>query len=50
MKRFYREGDHVRLEPANGEMDPIYVRSGEFRIQGKVVGVQRQFDSPGGAI
>jgi len=41
LKRFYREKDHVRLEPANSEMQPIRVRSGEFRIQGKVVGIQR---------
>jgi len=41
LKRFYREGDGVRLEPANGRMQPIHVRTGEFRIQGKVVGIQR---------
>ncbi len=41
LKRFYRDGDGVRLEPANSRMRPIHVQSGEFRIQGKVVGVQR---------
>jgi repressor LexA len=41
LKRFYREGRKVRLEPANREMEAIYVKSGEFRIQGKVIGVQR---------
>ena len=41
LKRFYRDGDGVRLEPANNGMRPIRVQSGEFRIQGKVVGVQR---------
>ena len=41
LKRFYRHGESVRLEPANSGMRPIYVQSGEFRIQGKVVGVQR---------
>jgi len=41
LKRFHREGDGVRLEPANGRTQPIHVRTGEFRIQGKVVGVQR---------
>lgn len=44
LKRLYRERDGVRLEPANRNMVPIRVRSGEFRIQGKVVGVQRQYD------
>jgi len=41
LKRFHREGDGVRLEPANSAMRPIHVRTGEFRIQGKVVGIQR---------
>jgi len=41
LKRFHREGDGVRLDPANSRMQPIHVRTGEFRIQGKVVGVQR---------
>jgi repressor LexA len=41
LKRFYRDRDGIRLEPANRRLKPIRVRSGEFRIQGKVVGVQR---------
>jgi repressor LexA len=41
LKRFYREANGVRLEPANSRMRPIHVQSGEFKIQGKVVGVQR---------
>lgn len=41
LKRFYRDGSGMRLEPANSSMRPIHVQSGEFRIQGKVVGVQR---------
>jgi len=45
LKRFYREKDGVRLDRANSMMGPIYVRSGEFAIQGKVVGVQRFLDS-----
>jgi repressor LexA len=43
LKRFYREADGVRLEPANPTMTSIHVMSGEFRIQGKVVGVLRLF-------
>ncbi|HUT57065.1 MAG TPA: transcriptional repressor LexA [Phycisphaerae bacterium] len=42
LKRFYRDGDGVRLEPANSQMQPIHVQTGEFGIQGKVVGVQRK--------
>ena len=41
LKRFYRERGGVRLEPANQDMAPIHVTSGEFRIQGTVVGVVR---------
>jgi repressor LexA len=41
LKRFHREGNSVRLDPANRTMQPIHVRRGEFRIQGKVVGIQR---------
>jgi repressor LexA len=41
LKRFYREKNRIRLQPANRKMKPIYVASGEFMIQGKVVAVQR---------
>ncbi|MCX4245538.1 transcriptional repressor LexA [Paraliomyxa miuraensis] len=44
-KRFYHEGDRIRLEPANSSMNPIYVRRDEFRaieVLGKVVGVYRR--------
>jgi repressor LexA len=43
LKHFYREGNRVRLQPANPTMDPIYVdASSEIEIQGKVVLVIRQ--------
>lgn len=41
LKRFYREGRRIRLEPANRELAPIYVKRGDFKIQGKMVGVMR---------
>jgi len=41
LKRFFREKDGVRLEPANRNLKPIRVQEGEFRIQGVLVGVQR---------
>lgn len=41
LKRFYREGERVRLQPANITMDPIYVAANDVRIQGRVVGVLR---------
>jgi repressor LexA len=40
LKRFFREKDRVRLQPANSEMEPIY--ASEVQVQGKVVGVIRK--------
>ncbi len=40
LKRFFREDDRIRLQPANAEMEPIY--ASEVQIQGKVVGVIRK--------
>ncbi|MFO8035942.1 MAG: transcriptional repressor LexA [Anaerolineales bacterium] len=43
LKRYYFEGDRVRLQPANPTMDPIYVDpSTDLEIQGKVVLIIRQ--------
>jgi len=38
LKRFYVEGSVVRLQPANIEMDPIYVPAAQVAIQGRVLG------------
>jgi repressor LexA len=44
LKRFYREaGGKVRLQPANSEMQPIFVPADEVKIQGRVVGVLRKY-------
>ncbi len=43
LKRFFKESDRIRLEPANSSMAPIYINKGEFKIQGKCVGVIRRF-------
>ena len=40
LKRFYKERDRVRLQPANSEMEPIYAR--DVKIQGRVIGVIRR--------
>jgi repressor LexA len=43
LKRFYREPDHIRLEPANKEMSPIIVHStDDASILGVLVGVMRK--------
>ena len=43
LKRFYAEGQVVRLQPANVEMDPIYVPAAQVAIQGRVLGVLRKY-------
>jgi repressor LexA len=40
VKRYFREDDHVRLQPENDALEPI--RSREVRVLGRVVGVFRQ--------
>jgi repressor LexA len=40
VKRFFREADHVRLQPENETMEPI--RSREVQVLGRVVGVVRK--------
>lgn len=42
LKRFYREADRIRLQPANSTMDPIIVH-GDINIQGVVRAVIRKF-------
>lgn len=41
VKTFYKEKDHIRLQPQNSSMDPIIVH--EVSILGKVIGVIRLF-------
>src|SRR3989344_5642963 len=43
LKRFFKEPDRIRLEPANSSMEPIYAAFGDVQIQGKCVGVIRRF-------
>ena len=43
LKRFYKEKDHIRLEPANDTMDPIIVDpSQDAKVLGILVGVLRK--------
>ena len=39
VKTFYKEEDHIRLQPENDDMDPIIVN--DCRILGRVFGVFR---------
>ena len=40
VKRFFKEDDHIRLQPENETMEPI--RSREVQVLGRVVGVLRK--------
>jgi repressor LexA len=43
LKRFYKEKDHIRLEPANGAMAPIVVDpTRDTKVLGVLVGVLRK--------
>ncbi len=44
LKRFYREKNRIRLQPANAAMSPIYVQ--EVVIQGVVRGLFRRMAAP----
>jgi len=41
LKRFFKEATRIRLEPANAQMAPIFVKN--VKIQGKVVGLIRRY-------
>lgn len=42
LKRIYHEPNRVRLQPANRDMKPIYVKPENVEVQGRVVGVIRK--------
>jgi repressor LexA len=37
LKKYYREGDRIRLQPANSTMKPIFTSADNVEIQGKVL-------------
>lgn len=43
LKRFFREGDNIRLQPSNAAMQPIIVPAAALEIQGRVIGVLRKY-------
>lgn len=43
VKRLYREGAKIRLQPENSTMDPIIVKSSEVELVGKVIGLIRSY-------
>ena len=43
LKRIYREGSQIRLQPANASMQPIMVPAAQVQVQGRVIGVLRKY-------
>jgi repressor LexA len=43
LKRFFREGENIRLQPSNATMKPIVVPAASVEVQGRVIGVLRKY-------
>lgn len=43
LKKFYKEKNRVRLQPANEKYEPIYLAPGDVQVQGVVIGVVRSY-------
>jgi repressor LexA len=43
LKRIYKEGDKVRLQPSNAAMQPVIVSAAAVQVQGRVIGVLRKY-------
>jgi len=43
LKRMFREGANIRLQPSNAAMAPIVVAAASIQIQGRVIGVLRKY-------
>ena len=43
LKRFYREGGNIRLQPSNENIPPVIVNASRVRLQGIVVSVMRKY-------
>jgi repressor LexA len=47
VKKFYREPEFIRLEPANPQYKPLFIKTPErIQIQGVVTGLIRKYESP----
>ncbi|MDQ2936433.1 MAG: transcriptional repressor LexA [Acidobacteriota bacterium] len=47
VKKFYREPDFIRLEPANPQFKPIFIKTpGRLQLQGVVRGLIRNYPTP----
>jgi repressor LexA len=44
LKHFFRENGHVRLQPANPTLAPLFVHPSRVEVQGQVVAIVRQLE------
>jgi repressor LexA len=44
LKKLYPELGRIRLQPANEDMDPIYVDPNNLQVQGRVIAVLRKYE------
>jgi repressor LexA len=44
LKHFFRENGHVRLQPANPALEPIFLHPSQVEVQGQVVAIVRKLD------
>jgi len=43
VKKYYKRKNYVELRPAHTDMEPIIVRKGDLRIEGRIVGIMRHY-------
>jgi len=43
VKKYYKQENYVELRPAHTGMEPIIIKEGDLRIEGRVVGVIRHY-------
>ncbi len=43
LKKYYREGSTIRLQPANPTIEHLFVDEADGRIQGVVIGIMRRY-------
>jgi repressor LexA len=48
LKKFFRDGDRIRLQPANPAFSPLILSEDRVRVQGVVIGIIRKYRSAGG--
>ncbi|MBE7556245.1 MAG: repressor LexA [Anaerolineales bacterium] len=42
LKHYYRENGHVRLQPANPNLEPVFLKPNAVQVEGKVMAIIRQ--------